>query len=181
MNIYDFKIKDIDGVEVDFKQFKDKVIIIANTASECGFTPQYAGLQDIYKKYRSKGLVVLGFPCNQFAGQEPGTNTEVNSFCMVKYGVTFPLFEKINVRDEDIHPLFKYLVENSNFEGIDSSVEPGKHLIGFIKEKFPKLLEGDSIKWNFTKFLIDKQGEIIKRFEPVTDPKDMEQYIEKLI
>jgi glutathione peroxidase len=181
MNIYDFKIKDIDGEEVDFKQFKGKSLVIANTASKCGFTPQYAGLEALYKKYSAKGLVVLGFPCNQFAEQEPGTSTEVKNFCEINYGVTFPLFEKIDVRDENIHPLFKYLIENSNFEGIDSTVEPGKHLVGFIKQNFPKLLEGDSIKWNFTKFLIDKEGKVVKRFEPVISPIDMEKYIEEII
>lgn len=181
MNIYDFTVKSIDGESIDLSSFKGKVLLIVNTASKCGFTPQYEGLQKLYEKYNSKGLEILGFPSNQFAEQEPGTNTEVQSFCKINYGVTFPLFEKTDVRGENAHPLFKYLSENTSFSGFDLNHPTGTILSDFLKENSPEFLEGNSIKWNFTKFLIDKEGNIIKRFEPTSEPSAIAEEVEKLL
>ena len=181
MSIYDYKAITIDGEEVSLGKYKGKVLIIANTASKCGFTPQYEGLEKIYKDYNSKGLEVLGFPCNQFAGQEPGSNKEVKNFCELNYGVSFPLFQKIEVRGENAHPLFKYLSEGIPFKGLDLNHPNGKKLYNFLKEKFPEYLSGNSIKWNFTKFLVDREGNLVGRFEPTTEPVDMIPEIEKLI
>jgi len=181
MNIYDFNVKSIDGETIDLNSFKGKVLLIVNTASKCGFTPQYEGLQKLYEKYNSKGLEILGFPSNQFAEQEPGTNKEVQSFCKINYGVTFPLFEKTDVRGENAHPLFKYLSENTSFSGFDLNHPTGPILSDFLNENLPEFLEGNSIKWNFTKFLIDKEGNIIKRFEPTSEPSAIAEEIEKLL
>ena len=133
--------------------YKGKTILIVNTASKCGFTPQYAGLQKLYENYQEKGLVILGFPCNQFGNQEPGDENSIAENCLVNYGVTFPMFSKVKVNGQDTHPLFKYL-----------------------KEQLPGTL-GKSIKWNFTKFLIDKKGNPVKRFAPTTKPEDIEKNI----
>lgn len=181
MNLYDIKVNDIDGDAIDLSQFKGKVMIIANTASKCGFTPQYKDLEKLYTKYKDQGLVVLGAPCDQFADQELKTNEEVKSFCELNFGVTFPLFEKMNVRGQDAHPLFKYLTEKSSFEGFDQSQPGHKMLQKVLEEKFPEMLHGDSIKWNFTKFLVDQEGNIVKRFESPVDPLDMVDEIEKLL
>lgn len=181
MSVYDFKVKTIDGEEVSLEKYKGKVLIIANTASKCGFTPQYADLQKLYDKYSEKGLEILGFPSNQFAEQEPGSNNEVKNFCQFNYGVSFPLFSKIDVRGETAHPLFKYLSSQLPFKGLDLNHPSGKILDAFLKEKFPEFLIGDSIKWNFTKFLVDRNGEVIARFEPTTEPLDMISEIEKLL
>lgn len=181
MSIYDFEFNNIDGEKVSLDQYKGKVLVIVNTASKCGFTPQYADLEKLYKKYKDKGLEILGFPCNQFAEQEPGNNQEVKSFCELNYGVSFPMFEKIEVRGKDAHPLFKYLVEQAPYKGLDLNHPSGKILYSFLSEKLPEYLVGDSIKWNFTKFLINKEGKVINRFEPTTEPMDMEKYIEELL
>ena len=178
MSIYDYKVKGIDGDEISLDKYKNKVLIIVNTASKCGFTPQYEGLENLYKEYNDKGLEVLGFPSNQFGDQEPGDNKEVKMFCELNYGVSFPLFEKIDVRGETAHPLFKYLSEATEFNGFG---ENGKSLHDFIEKSFPDFLEGNSIKWNFTKFLIDREGNIVGRFEPTTAPSDMVSDIEKLL
>lgn len=181
MTIYDFKVKDIDDEEVNLDKYKGKVLLVVNTASKCGFTPQYGDLQKLYEKYNSRGFEILGFPCNQFAEQEPGNNDEVKKFCEINYGVTFPIFEKVEVRGKNIHPIFKYLTEKAAFEGFDKVGEKGKGLYTFINEKFPELLEGDSIKWNFTKFLIDKEGNIIRRYESPVEPIDISKDIENII
>lgn len=181
MSIYDFKVKNIDDEEVKLNQYKGKVLLVVNTASKCGFTPQYGELEKLYQKYNSKGFEILGFPCNQFAEQEPGNNEEVKKFCQINYGVTFPLFEKVEVRGENIHPIFKYLIEAAPYEGIEKTGEKGKGLLAFIKENFPKSLEGDSIKWNFTKFLIDKEGKVLKRYESPVEPMDITKDIDNII
>jgi glutathione peroxidase len=181
MSIYDFKIRNIDDEEVNLAQYRGKVLLVVNTASKCGFTPQYGDLQKLYEKYNSKGFEILGFPCNQFAEQEPGNNEEVKKFCEINYGVTFPILEKVEVRGEDIHPIFKYLTEAAPFEGVDKNGEKGKGLFAFINEKFPEFLEGNSIKWNFTKFLIDKEGNVIKRYESPVEPMDISKDIENII
>ncbi|HWR08074.1 glutathione peroxidase [Sporomusa sp.] len=181
MNIYDFRVKAIDGREVALADFKGKVLIIANTASKCGFTPQYEELQQLYSIYADKGLAILGFPSNQFAEQEPGTNAEVQNFCQINYGVSFPLFEKTVVRGENAHPLFVYLTEKAPFRGFDLNHPIGTKLQSVLQDKFPELLAGDSIKWNFTKFLVNRQGDVVGRYEPTTSPLDMKEAIEKLL
>lgn len=181
MNVYDFTVKTNRGEEKSLADYKGKVLVIVNTASKCGFTPQYDELQKLYAKYKDKGFEILGFPCNQFAGQEPGTNDEVQNFCRLNYGVTFQLFEKGDVRGENAQPLFKYLTEQKGFAGFDEKHPVAAPLMKALKENFPEYLEGDSIKWNFTKFLIDREGNVVARFEPTTVPSDMAADIEKLL
>lgn len=181
MNIYDFTAKDIDGNEVSLGDYKGKVLVVVNTASKCGFTPQYEELQMLYNKYQEKGVEILGFPCNQFLEQEPGRGEEIKSFCTINYGVTFPIFEKINVNGNSAHPIFKYLTENAPFKGLDMSNPTNKIIDEILKEKFPLFNIGNAIRWNFTKFLIDQEGNIIERFESSVDPMDLEPYIQKLL
>jgi len=181
MTIYEFKAITIDGDEVSLEQYKGKVLVIVNTASECGFTPQYAGLEKLYEQYKDKDFEILGFPSNQFAGQEPGESNEIKNFCQINYGVSFPLFEKNDVRGENAQPIFKYLTEGTTFKGFDFNHPTGKKLNDMLKEKFPKFLEGDSVKWNFTKFLIGRDGNIVSRYEPTTEPEAMATDIEKLL
>ena len=157
-DIYNFEVKAINGETTNLEPFKGKAMLIVNVASKCGMTPQYKGLEDLYKKYKDKGLVVLGFPCNQFGGQEPGVETEIQSFCSLNYDVTFPLFAKVDVNGDSQHPLFNHL--KSNAKG---------------------LLGTEAIKWNFTKFLVSPQGEVLERFAPTTEPKDIESDILKLL
>lgn len=156
-NFYDFKAKNIQGQEIEMASYKGKTIVVVNTASQCGFTPQLEGLEKLYKEHRDKGLVVLGFPCNQFGNQEPGDESSIKEGCMVNYGVTFPMFSKIDVNGENAHPLYKYL-----------KTELG----GFL---------GSKIKWNFTKFLIDPNGKPVKRFAPITKPGSMVKDIQKVL
>ncbi|MVP01080.1 glutathione peroxidase [Paenibacillus lutrae] len=181
MSVYEYSARNIRGTETKLEEYKGKVLVLVNTASKCGFTSQYADLQKLYDKYRDRGLVVLGFPCNQFGEQEPGTNEEVHTFCQLTYGVSFPLFEKIDVRGEDKHPLFAYLTEQKPFEGFDLNHPSGKMLNAFIQEKQPHLLHGNDVKWNFTKFLVSRDGEVVQRFESTVDPLDMEQEIEAVL
>lgn len=181
MSIYDFKVNDIDGNEVSLDEYKGKVIIIVNTASKCGYTPQFQDLQSLYEKYENKGLVILGFPCNQFLGQEPGNNDEVKSFCLLNYGVTFPMFEKVDVRGLNAIPLFNFLTHQKPFEGFNLEKVQQKLLYSVISEKYPESLVDNSIKWNFTKFVIDRSGNIVNRFEPFIEPMDMEAAITKLL
>lgn len=154
---YDFKAKNIQGQEIDMGSYKGKTVVVVNTASQCGFTPQLEGLEKLYKEHRDKGLVVLGFPCNQFGNQEPGDESSIKEGCMVNYGVTFPMFSKIDVNGENAHPLYKYLKSE---------------LGGFL---------GSKIKWNFTKFLIDPNGKPVKRFAPITKPESMVKDIQKVL
>ncbi|MWV46956.1 redoxin domain-containing protein [Paenibacillus sp. HJL G12] len=181
MSVYSFKAKSIRGEEKELSQYKGSVLLIVNTASECGFTVQYADLQKLYEKYKDRGLTILGFPSNQFGGQEPGSNDEVSTFCQINYGVTFPLFEKVDVRGADKHPLFGYLDEQAPFKGFDMDNSEAKMLSAFIQKEQPELLEGNDIKWNFTKFLIDRQGKVVERFESPVDPLDMEKAVEALL
>jgi glutathione peroxidase len=148
--IYNFSAKALQGDEISMDCYKGKTILIVNTASKCGLTPQYEGLQKLYEKYQEKGLVILGFPCNQFANQEPGDEQSISEGCLVNYGVTFPMFSKIDVNGKQAHPLFKYL-----------------------KSKLPGTF-GNSIKWNFTKFLIDAEGKPVKRYAPTTSPEKID-------
>lgn len=155
--VYDFTVKTINGEDKSLADYKGKVLLIVNTASECGFTPQYKGLQELYNKYNKKGLEILAFPCNQFGGQEPGSSEEIKQFCDLNYSVTFPLFEKIDVNGDNAHDLYRYLKSEQS---------------GLIT---------DDIKWNFTKFLVNKNGKPVDRFASTTKPESLEDDIEKLL
>ncbi len=154
-SIYDFHAKTLDGKDLDLSTYKGNVLLIVNTASKCGFTPQYEGLQELHSKYGAKGLVVLGFPCNQFGSQEPGSESEIGSFCQKNYGVEFQMFEKIDVNGSDAHPVYKYLTSEA-----------------------PGLAGTEAIKWNFTKFLVDRHGKVFKRYAPDVKPQDISKDIE---
>jgi glutathione peroxidase len=156
-SIYDLSVKTIGGKEIQLSEFSGKVLLIVNTASKCGFTPQFAALQSLYDKYSVNGFTILGFPCNQFGEQDPGTDEEIKSFCSLNYGVTFPMFSKVDVNGENAHPLFKLLKARAS---------------GFISK---------NIKWNFTKFLVDRNEKVVKRFSPLTDPATIEKYIDKIL
>jgi glutathione peroxidase len=158
MNVFDFQATSLDGKPVDLAAYRGKPLLIVNTASECGFTPQYAGLQSLYDQYRDRGLVVLGFPCNQFGKQEPGSEVQIAEFCEKNYGVTFPMFAKVDVNGDDAHPLFKHL-----------------------KQTKPGVLGTEGIKWNFTKFLVNKEGEVVERYAPQTKPEEIAEDIETLV
>ena len=157
-SIFNFSCKDVNGDEKNLSELQGKVTLVVNTASQCGFTPQYKGLEDLYQKYKDKGLEILGFPCNQFGNQEPGSNDEIEEFCTQNYGVTFSMFSKVDVNGGSADPLFKFLTSNK------------KGLLGSSK-----------VKWNFTKFLVDKNGKPVKRFAPTTTPEQISKDIEKLI
>jgi glutathione peroxidase len=181
MSVYDFTVKNIKGEAVALETYRGKVLLIVNTASKCGFTPQYAGLQKLYKEYHAQGLEILGFPSNQFAEQEPGENAEVKQFCFLNYGVTFPLFAKGDVRGETAQPLFQYLTAQTQFKGFDPDHPIATKLTELLQTKYPKFLEGNSIKWNFTKFLIDRAGNVVGRFEPTTEPEALRDTLEKYL
>ena len=181
MSVYDFKVKTKRGADKSLADYKGKVLLIVNTASKCGFTPQFAELQELYDAYKDKGFEILGFPCNQFAGQEPGSNDEVQQFCKVNYGVKFTIFAKGDVRGETAQPLFKYLTAQKKFEGFNMNHPVAAPLLDALQKNFPEYLAGDGIKWNFTKFLIGRNGEVVARFEPTTTPKEIAGDIEKLL
>lgn len=157
MSFYDYNAVKMNGETVDMSDYKDKVVIVVNTASKCGFTPQFEGLENLYETYKTQGLEILGFPCNQFAGQDPADNAVIDEFCQLNYGVKFTMFQKIKVNGKEAHPLYQFL------------------------KKEAKGSVGSTIKWNFTKFLIDRNGQVIERFAPATEPKEMVEAIEKLL
>ncbi|MGD6900188.1 glutathione peroxidase [Bacillus infantis] len=181
MSVYQFSAPAMNGRQISLEEYRGKVMLIVNTASQCGFTFQYQDLQKLYDRYKEKGLVILGFPCNQFDNQEPGSDEEVQSFCELRYGVSFPMFQKMDVRDGNAHPLFNYLTAQKPFQGFNENHPVAKILIPLLKEKHPEYLFGDSIKWNFTKFLVDGEGNAVKRFEATTNPFEMEADIEQLL
>ncbi|MFW9596520.1 MAG: glutathione peroxidase [Paludibacter sp.] len=154
---YDFEATSLQGKEVKMENFAGKVVVVVNTASKCGLTPQYEGLEQMYREYKDRGLVILGFPCNQFANQEPGGEKEISEGCLINYGVSFPMFKKIDVNGDNAHPMYKYLKNE-------------------LKGTF-----GNRVKWNFTKFVIDKNGKPVKRFAPYTKPEQMKAFIESLL
>ncbi len=158
LSIYDFSVETIDGQAIKLDAYKNKVLLIVNTASKCGFTPQYAGLQKLYGDLQSQGVEVLGFPCNQFGAQEPGSEEEIRNFCQLKYDVSFPMFAKVDVNGEKAEPLFK-----------------------FLKKEAPGLFGTEAIKWNFTKFLVDREGNVIKRFAPTDTPEKIAEELRKLL
>ena len=178
--IYDFKALTSRGKELDFAQFEGKVLLIVNTASKCGFTPQFAGLEALNQKYKDKGLVVIGFPCNQFAQQDPGTDSEISEFCQVNYGVTFQIMKKIDVNGPDAHPIFKWLYGKKPFAGFGDS-ETAKFMDGMLKKSNPDYAQNPDIKWNFTKFLISKDGTTVERFEPTVAPEELAARIEAML
>ncbi|MBO5992714.1 MAG: glutathione peroxidase [Acidaminococcaceae bacterium] len=181
MGVYDFTVKTSRGQEKPLADYKGKVLLIVNTASKCGFTPQFQELQDLYLKYKEQGLEILGFPCNQFAEQDPEGNVAIEQFCRINYGVTFQIFEKGDVRGDTAQPLFKFLTKEKGFEGFDKTHPIAGKLEEVLKANFPEYLEGDGIKWNFTKFLVDKEGNVVKRFEPTKAPADIAGDIEALL
>ncbi|MCE1253370.1 MAG: glutathione peroxidase [Anaerolineae bacterium] len=156
-SIYDFSVKKADGSQQDLSEFKGKVLLIVNTASKCGFTPQYSELQHLYEQWGGQGFEILAFPCDQFAHQEPGSDTEIQEFCQLNYGLTFPVYAKIDVNGESAHPLYTYLRSQK------------------------KGMFGDAIKWNFTKFLVDRNGQVIKRFAPTINPQEISPVIKKYL
>ena len=157
-SIYDFTADSLDGKPVSLASFKNQVLLIVNVASKCGFTPQYTGLEQLFQKYRERGLVILGFPCNQFGGQEPGSAADIKQFCSLTYPVSFPMFNKVDVNGNAAHPLYQYL-----------------------KSQKSGVLGTEGVKWNFTKFLIDRQGNVIERYAPTTKPESIAADIEKLL
>lgn len=181
MSIYSFQVNSIQGKSVGLSDFHGKVLLIVNTASQCGYARQFAGLQELYAKYREKGFEILAFPCNQFNGKEPGSNPEIQEICTRELGVTFPVFEKIDVRGISAHPLFQYLVQQAPFRGFDLRTESGQWMESFLLEKYPDIYAGDGIKWNFTKFLIDRDGTVKGRYETPIEPSDLELEIQLLI
>ena len=178
--IYSFKAPSNTGEEVNFADYKGKVLLIVNTASKCGFTPQYDGLEALYQKYKDQGLVVVGFPCDQFGHQEPGTNEEIAEFCRANYGVTFPLMDKSDVNGENANEIFKWLYTEKPFAGFGDS-ETGKFMDGMLSRMDPEYAANPNIKWNFTKFLVDRKGHVVARFEPVVAPADLAEQIEALL
>jgi len=157
-SLYEFEAKTINGASLPFSKYTDKVLLIVNTASQCGFTPQFKGLETLHKNLSTKGLVIIGFPCNQFGSQDPGSNAEIESFCQSNYGVSFQMMEKIDVNGKSTHPVYEWL-----------------------KKQAPGILGSEAIKWNFTKFLIDRNGQVIKRYAPQDNPESIAKDIEKLL
>ncbi|MBP5225193.1 MAG: glutathione peroxidase [Lachnospiraceae bacterium] len=180
MSIYDFTVKAQDGSDVSLADYKGKVLVIVNTATGCGFTPQYDPLQDLYELHQKDGLEILDFPCNQFANQAPGSDEEIHSFCTGRFGITFPQFAKIDVNGENAIPLFKYLTENTTFEGFGKS--PMALMMNGVAKKMDKDFKNNgNVKWNFTKFVIDREGNIAGRFEPTADMKALQKKVEELL
>lgn len=157
-NFHSFTVKKADGSEQKLSDFKDKVVLVVNVASKCGFTKQYEGLEALYKKYHDKGLEIVGFPCNQFGAQEPGSNEEIQNFCKLEYGVTFPIMSKVDVNGDTAAPVYQWM-----------------------KAQSKGVLGTEAIKWNFTKFLVDRNGNVLDRYAPQTEPKDLEKHIEKAL
>ena len=178
--IYSFKATSNAGEEVNFADYKGKVLLIVNTASKCGFTPQYDGLEALYQQYKDRGLVVVGFPCDQFGHQEPGTNDEIAEFCRVNYGVTFPLMDKSDVNGENANEIFKWLYAEKPFAGFGDS-ETGKFMDQMLSRMNPDYAANPDIKWNFTKFLVDRKGHVVARFEPTVAPAELAGQIEELL
>ena len=177
--IYDFKALTSRGKEIDFNDFKGKVLLIVNTASKCGFTPQFAGLEALYQKYKDQGLVIIGFPCNQFKEQDPGTDGQIEEFCQLNYGVTFQIMKKTDVNGPAAEPVFEYLKTQAPAEEYHGLKAKGAAM---LFKKISKSVEKDSdIKWNFTKFLISRDGKTIKRYAPTTEPKDFETDVEAML
>jgi len=180
MNIYDFSIMKADGTEVSMTDYKGKVLLIVNTATACGFTPQYEAMQNLYDEARDRDFEIIDVPCNQFGEQAPGSNEEIHTFCIGRFGITFPQFAKADVRGETAIPLFRYLADNTKFEGFGKT--PMAMIVAGVAKKMDKDYKKNSeIKWNFTKFLIGREGEIIARFEPTADMKAVAAKVREIL
>jgi glutathione peroxidase len=180
MSIYNYEYTSIEGEPVKMSEYKGKVLLIVNTASKCGFAPQFEGLQELYEKYSDRGFEVIGFPCNQFMDQEPKSDQEISEFCLVRYGVTFPLSQKVDVRDETSIALYQYLTAQKGFEGLGKGMK-AKAMELMLKSRYKKGYTDSQIKWNFTKFLVDREGKVFGRYEPIVEPKDIASDIEGLL
>ena len=181
MNLHNYTVKDMKGNDVSPSKYKDKVVLVVNTATECGFTPQYAPLESLYKKHKDAGLVILDFPCNQFGEQAPGSIDEIHSFCSGRFGITFPQFDKVDVNGDNAIDLYKDLVANTKFKGFHKEHEITKVLEELLTQFDKDYANNSNIKWNFTKFLFDRKGNLVKRFEPTHNLDKVEAEIAKLI
>lgn len=181
MKIYDINVTTNRGENRSMREYKGKVLLIANTASKCGFTDQYEGLEALNQKYKDKGLCVLGFPSDNFAGQEPDDDENIAKNCQLNFGVTFELFKKGDVRGENAVELFKFLTAKQGFKGFDEAHPLSSKLEETLKNNFPEILEGDGVKWNFTKFVVDKNGEVVARFEPTAPMSEVEECVKSLL
>ena len=180
-NVYDFKVKDDAGKNVSLSNYKGKVLLIVNTATRCGFTPQYKDLEALYEKYQGKGLEILDFPCNQFGAQAPGTIQEIHQFCTANYDIKFPQFDKIDVNGENAHPLYTWLKAQKGFGGFDVNDQHGKMMDDMLRKRDADFDKKNDIKWNFTKFLVSREGKVLKRYEPTDKMSDIEADISKEI
>ena len=179
--VYEFSVKDRQGKEVSLKEYANEVLLIVNTATKCGFTPQYEELEKLYEKYHSQGFEVLDFPCNQFGQQAPGTDESIHEFCKLNYGTEFPRFKKLKVNGDDADPLYKFLKEQKSFAGFDASHPLTPVLDKLLSESNPAYKENADIKWNFTKFLINKRGQVVARFEPTESIENIAKQIEEIL
>ena len=179
--IYKITVKDGEGQEVKMKQYKGKVLLIINTATRCGFTPQYTELENIYEKFHGQGLEILDFPCNQFGQQAPGTNAEIHNFCTANFNIQFEQFDKIDVNGPEASPLFTFLKSQQGFSGFDTNDRRGKAMHEMMLKRDKDYAQKSDIKWNFTKFLVDRKGRVVKRFEPTDKMEDVEQWIQKYL
>ena len=180
MNVYDFTVKAQDGSDISLSDYRGKTLLIVNTATGCGFTPQYVELQKLYDECAEKGLEILDFPCNQFANQAPGTDEEIHTFCTGRFGITFPQFAKIDVNGENAIPLYRWLTDNTRFGGFGKSVM-AIPLAAMAKKMDKDYKNNGNIKWNFTKFLIDREGNIAARFEPTEDMKNVTEKVKEIL
>ena len=179
--VYDFTVKDRKGDNVSLKEYANEVLLIVNTATKCGFTPTYEELENLYKKYHSQGFEILDFPCNQFGQQAPGTDEAIHEFCKLTYGTEFPRFKKLKVNGEEADPLYKFLKEQKGFAGFDMSHKIAPILVDMFDKADPNWRESAEIKWNFTKFLINKKGQVVKRYEPTERIEHIAADIEQLL
>ena len=180
MGFYDLKVTARDGSEVSMKDYENKVVLVVNTATGCGFTPHYKPLEEMYEKYHDRGFEIIDVPCNQFAGQTPGTDDEIHEFCTLKYNTQFPQMKKSDVNGENAIELFKYLKSQKTFEGFGKG--PKAVAMSAMLKKIDKDYKNNSeIKWNFTKFIVNRKGEVVARFEPTADMKDVDKFVENLI
>ena len=177
--VYDFSVKDRKGKDVSLKEYANEVLLIVNTATKCGFTPQYDELEALYKQYHSQGFEILDFPCNQFGQQAPGTDESIHEFCKLNFGTEFPRFKKIKVNGEDADPLYKFLQEQKGFAGWDPDHNLTAILDDMLSKADPDYKQKPDIKWNFTKFLINKKGQVVARFEPTTKMETIEEQIKE--
>ncbi len=181
MKVYDFSVKDMNGNDVSLADYKGKVLLIINSATACGFTPQYSDLKKLYDTYADQGLVILDFPCNQFHEQAPGSDEEIHSFCETKYGVKFPIFSKLEVKGEHAHPLYQFLISQKGFSGFNEEHPIAPKLQELLSAEVPDYKNTPDIKWNFTKFLIDRDGNVVERFEPTEAFDVIESRIKELL